>query len=142
VLPLDRIRSGEFPWPTLRNAFFEGFHRSLAAYAQAGNNLIVEHIIETPQWLQRLGEILRSFDVFLVGVHCPLEEIEQRERARGDRRLGDARRDFETIHAFVTYDLELDATEPPAANARRVIDAWRYRQTPSGFERLFKNKEI
>src|SRR5689334_22572565 len=51
VLPLARIRSGEFDWKSMREAFFEGFHLSLAAYVQAGNNLIVEHIIETRAWM-------------------------------------------------------------------------------------------
>ena len=41
VLPLERIKSGEFAWPSMRSAFFEGFHRSLPALAEAGNNLIV-----------------------------------------------------------------------------------------------------
>ena len=30
----------------MRGPFFAGFERSLAIYAGAGNNLIVEHIIE------------------------------------------------------------------------------------------------
>ena len=47
VLPMERIKSGEFVWPAMRPAFFEGFHCSLPALAAAGNNLIVEHIIET-----------------------------------------------------------------------------------------------
>src|SRR5882757_8544933 len=88
VLPMQRIRSGDFLWPALRPAFFEGFHRCLPALAGAGNNLIVEHIVETEVWMQRLVQILEQFDVFFVGVHCPLPELERRETARGDRRIG------------------------------------------------------
>ena len=40
VLPLSRFRSGEFAWSTARKAFFDGFHASLAAYADAGNDLM------------------------------------------------------------------------------------------------------
>jgi chloramphenicol 3-O phosphotransferase len=32
VLPMDRFRSGEFKWSQARDAFFEGFERSLLAY--------------------------------------------------------------------------------------------------------------
>jgi chloramphenicol 3-O phosphotransferase len=135
VLPLDRIRSGEFRWPELREAFFEGFHASLPAFAGAGNNLIVEHIVETRAWMKRLAALLAGFDVFLVGVLCPLEELERREAARGDRAAGGGRRDFETIHQHIEYDLEVDGTQGPPANALALIKAWRQRREPSAFAR-------
>lgn len=68
VLPLDRIRTGEFAGKDLRTAFFDGFHRALPAYVSAGNNLIFEHIIETREWLDLLVEGLGLFDVYFVGV--------------------------------------------------------------------------
>lgn len=46
VLPLDEIRSGRFDWSTMREAFFNGFHRSLAAFAGSGNDLIIEPAFE------------------------------------------------------------------------------------------------
>jgi len=39
----------------------------------------VDHIIEQEQWLADLVELLAPFDVFFVGVHCPLPELERRE---------------------------------------------------------------
>ena len=80
---MDRIRSGDFKWAALRNAFFEGFERSLVAYVRFGNNLIVEYIVETPEWLRRLVQLLSGYDVFFVGIHCKLKELERRELARG-----------------------------------------------------------
>lgn len=136
VLPMDRIRSGEFPWTPQREAFFEGFESALPAFLRPGNNLIVEHIVETSAWMQRLVSLLEGFDVFFVGVHCPLAELERREIARGDRRIGDARRDFYSVHNHATYDLELDSTEPPELNADRLIAAWRARTEPSAFSRM------
>jgi len=136
VLPLARIRSGEFDWKALRGAFFEGFHLSLAAYASAGNNLIVEHIVETQAWMNRLIELLGPYDVFFVGVHCDLAELERREAARGDRPKGDARRDFETIHRHAIYDFEVDTTKVLASNVDRIIAAWRARKAPVAFQRM------
>jgi chloramphenicol 3-O phosphotransferase len=136
VLPLDRYRSGEFDWLADREAFFDGFHRSIAAFAEAGANLIVEHIVETPAWMERLAGLLSAHDVFFVGVHCSLEELEARERARGDRRIGDARRDFALAHEGRLYDVEIDGAIPPEANAARLITAWRARRRPSAFERM------
>ena len=136
VLPMERFRSGEFVWADAREAFFEGFERSLVAYAEAGNDLIVEYIIEDAAWMRRVIRRLTGLDVFFVGVHCGLEELERRERARGDRRLGDARRDFHRVHAHCHYDAELDATAtPPEVNADRLLKLWRARASPSAFER-------
>ncbi|WP_430424741.1 chloramphenicol phosphotransferase CPT family protein [Phenylobacterium sp.] len=136
VLPLDRIRSGEFPWSDQRDAFFDGFRQSLKAFLAPGNNLIVEHIVETPAWMQQLTILLESADVFFVGVHCPLADLERRELARGDRPIGSAACDFHNIHRHAVYDLELDGTHSPETNAHRLIGEWAARERPSAFDRL------
>jgi chloramphenicol 3-O phosphotransferase len=127
VLPLERFNSGEFNWHENRENFFKGFHLSLRAYVEAGNNLIVEHIIETNEWKDFLIEQFRDIDIFFIGVHCPLEELERREEKRGDRPIGGARKDFEIIHAFNRYDMELDATLSPEQNIELVLTAWKAR---------------
>lgn len=136
VLPSARIKSGEFAWRAMREPFFIGFETSLLAYLRAGNSLIVEHIMESEAWLHRLVGILAGQDVFFVGVHCDLAELERRELARGDRPVGDARRDFFRIHEYCLYDFEVDGTRPVEDNAETVIAAWQARQTPSAFARL------
>lgn len=136
VLPTARIKSGEFDWRMMREAFFLGFERSLLAYVEAGNDLIVEHIMESEAWLLRLADTLAGHDVFFVGVHCALGELERRERQRGDRPIGDARRDFHRIHSYCLYDFEVDAMQDREAVADSVIAAWHGRSRPTAFERL------
>ena len=136
VLPLERVRGREFAWSEMREAFFDGFHASLGAFARAGNNLLVEHIVETRAWLSDLLRILSGIDVFFVAVHCPLAELERREAARGDRPVGTAKADFESVHAFATYDFEVDSTAPLDGNVEAVLAAWRARGRPSAFERM------
>ena len=136
ALPMARIRNGELDWAAMRPAVFDGFHRTLSAFAKAGNNLIVDHIIEQEQWLADLARLLARFDVFFVGVHCPLPELERREQQRSNRRPGEARRDFECVHRFAEYDLEIDATQPNESNVARVMTAWRARSRPTAFERI------
>lgn len=121
--PEGRVRD----WKQIRPQVFEGFNRCLPALLDAGNNLVVDYIIETPEMWGQFREFLHGQDVFLVGVHCPLEELERREQARGDRNPGDARRDAETVHTFTSYDLELDCTEPLENNVQRVVNAWENR---------------
>ena len=127
VLPGARISSGEFQWREMRSAFFDGFHRSLRAYAEAGNNLIVEHIFDTPGWIEQMATLLLPFDVFFVGLHAPLPELIRREAARGDRKIGDAAHDFETVHQGLSYDFEVASDRPPEENADALITAWRQR---------------
>lgn len=138
VLPWARIDSGEFAWSRLRGAFFDGFHRSVAAFAEAGNNLLVEHIVETEEWMLRLVRLLAGFDVFFVGIHCPLDELERRERQRGDRRPGEARADFAFVHTFGSYDFEVSSTEDADVMASRVVAAWQARATPSAFTKMLR----
>ena len=137
VLPRERMATGEFAWAAMRPAFFDGFHRSIPALAGAGNDLIVEHIVETAEWMRRLVELLAPFDVFYVGVRCPLPELERRERERGDRRVGSAREDDASTHGFGEYDLEVDAADSPAEQlAAEVVRAWCARQAPGAFARM------
>ncbi len=111
-----------------RTQFFNGFHRSIAAFASAGNDLLVEHIIEEQSWAHDLRRLLVPFDVFWIGVHAPLEEIERREQARGDRTLGEGRYHLKTHH-FCRYDLEVDSSYPLAANVTQIVKAWQTRLT-------------
>lgn len=136
VLPMARFNSGEFDWKAAREAFFDGFHQSLVAYAAAGNNLIIEHILDTEGWLDDLVRLFRPFDVFFVGVHCPLPLLIERETARGDRQAGSAEQDFHTIHVGKSYDFEVSSTDDPVENVESVIARWRVRTGPSVFARL------
>jgi chloramphenicol 3-O phosphotransferase len=133
VLPSERIARGDFAWRDIRAGFFEGFHRSIGSFADAGNNLIVEHIIDTEGWLATLAEVLAPHDVLFVGLHLPLDELNRREAARGDRPLGMAATDFQSIHTRKRYDLELDTKVDAAQNATRVLDAWRAPRGRSAF---------
>lgn len=86
--------------------------------------------------MRRLVRLLAKLDVFFVGVHCPLPELERREKERGDRRIGEARTDFETIHEFAEYDFEVSGTAPSDVNVSSVIARWKSRRSPSSFEKI------
>lgn len=115
----------EVRW-TYRNAFFHGFHRSIAAFAEAGLDLLVEHIIEEQSWADELHALLQPFDVFWVGVHAPVSELERRERLRGDRTLGEALYHLKT-HNFCTYQIEVDTTAPVDENVSVILLNWKSR---------------
>lgn len=139
AIPIERFRNGDFDWSITRPSVFDGFHRCLAALAEAGNNLIVDHIIEN--WMQDLVQLLARFDVYFVGVHCPLKILEQREIERGDRRIGEAKMDFETVHKLSEYDLEIDSTLSNIENVNTLINAWQKRLKPCVFDKVKKRDQ-
>jgi chloramphenicol 3-O phosphotransferase len=117
-------------------AFFRmipGFHRAIPALASCGLVLIVDHVLQEPAWLQECVEALAGYRVFFVGVHCPLEELERREQARGDRILGLAKYQFARVHQHTRYDIEVDTSRASAeACAQQIKIAWQTTATPRG----------
>jgi chloramphenicol 3-O phosphotransferase len=76
-------------------------------------------------------------DVVLVGVRCPLPELERRERDRGDRPAGLAAHQVERVHAHGIYDLEFDTSvTAPRDCAALVRDFLPGRPAPTAFARL------
>lgn len=139
VLPKRRDPEGPFAWASMRPRLFDAYYHCLTAFLRSGNNLVVDTIVETQEQLDMLVHLLSPFDVFYVGVHCPLPELERRERQRGDRRIGDARRDCETVHTFSAYDLEIDSSQPADENAKIILAAWKERNGQGIFQALAGN---
>ncbi len=109
-----------------RQAFFDGFHRSIPAFASVGIDLLVEHIVEEQSWADDLRILLAPFDVFWVGVHAPIAEIIRREHARGNRQMGEGSYHLKT-HSFCKYDIEIDTMEPLDQNVASIVAAWQNR---------------
>jgi chloramphenicol 3-O phosphotransferase len=91
-------------------AVVSGLHRSVASLAQSGNNILVDHVLQENGWLNECVENWKGLDILFVGVKCPLEIAEQREKERGDRNIGTARYQFERVHAHGLYDIEVDTS--------------------------------
>lgn len=105
--------------PVARRAM-EGMRHAIVALAEQGNNLIVDEVLLGDEKAE-YARLLAPFTVNMVGVHCPLQVLEERERQRGDRLVGLARWQYDRAHAGVTYDVSVDtSTATPEACARKV----------------------
>ncbi|MEM7320777.1 MAG: AAA family ATPase [Pseudomonadota bacterium] len=133
AIPMTRFRAGEFDWARYRSDLFSGFHNALAGFADAGNNMIVEHILDTPGWHASLQNLLKDHSVLFVGMLCDRDVLLDREHQRGDRPIGSALQDASSVHRGMMYDLELDGTQDPESNARRIIQALAGPYKRSGF---------
>jgi chloramphenicol 3-O phosphotransferase len=91
-------------------ALLAAHRRAAIALAQDGVCLILDEVLATPDMRDLWLETLKDREVWFVGVHCPLDELERRELARGDRRIGQARGQFGKVHEGMTYDIEIDTS--------------------------------
>jgi chloramphenicol 3-O phosphotransferase len=118
--PVIAIRTG----PVLQRAM-RGMRHAIAAMAAQGNNLIVDEVMIQPSVVQEYRDLLRPFDLHLIGLFAPLDVLEARERARGDREAGLARGQYGRVHRDIVYDLEIDmAAATPAECARLIRDTF------------------
>ena len=99
-------------------------HRAAAAIAKCDVNLILDEVVLNVDLLESWRTELKDVDVYWIGVHCDLEELERREIARGDRVIGQARGQFEIVHRHMEYDFEVDSTSATSkACAAQIIEA-------------------
>ena len=92
---------------------------SVRTLVDGGNPVIFDHVLHDEAMHRSCRTAFAGLDVFSVGVTCPIEILEAREKARGDRVIGRARGLAEVVHSFMSYDVTVDtgATSPEACVA-------------------------
>ncbi|MFF3611865.1 chloramphenicol phosphotransferase CPT [Streptomyces sp. NPDC002580] len=105
---------------TLEAAWIEG----IAAMARAGARVVVDEVfLGGADSQRRWQQALRGVEVLWVGVRCDSAVAAGREVARGDRAIGMAASQAESVHRGVVYDLEVDTTRTEAMECARAIAA-------------------
>jgi len=118
---------------------WRAFHRAVRVSVEQGLGVVVDDAILTRELLDDWLAALDGVDVFFVGVHCTVEELELRTLARRDRMhvVGGAAKGIKRVHAHAVYDLEIDSTATPnSVLAAQIIAAAETRSGPSAFERM------
>jgi chloramphenicol 3-O phosphotransferase len=121
---IDRLVAGVGN-PRLRvqelNIAYYACVRELAAL---GRDLVIDNAITSRAQAERLVAAVDGHDVLLVAVSAPAEVLAERERARGDRTVGLASRQMETIDHWLEYDVRIDTSVvSPSAAAARILTA-------------------
>lgn len=117
--PIQVIHSGSFAKRITRS--LKDITRLLASQ---GYNLIIDDVAIGGEEILEWKETLNEYRVLYVGVVTPLEILEKREKARGDRMLGSARGQYYLVHENAEYDLEVDTfSETLENNVKRIKKA-------------------
>ena len=95
----------------------------VAAMVETGNSVILDYVYQYQKMYDDCQQYFKNYDVLHVGVHCPLEILEQRERERGDRALGLARGLVDVVHSYGDYDVNVDTSQVSVDEAVNVIRA-------------------
>ena len=120
----------------------EGMRRAVACMAQQGNNVIIDDIILVDEFLQDYLTALDSFKVIFVGVRCPIEVINERERQRPGRFPGTAVGHFHSAHAHGIYDIEVDTSiMSPDSCAQTIARFITEGKEPQAFTQLRRNRQ-
>lgn len=105
------------------HTLFSGMHHAIAALSRTGNNVLADHVLVEPAWVDECIELFADLPAYLIGLQCPLDVLEAREKARRNRTLGQARAQFGVIHKYCNYDLEVDTSiDNPETCAEKIIE--------------------
>ena len=114
------IAAGSNNFPNMKLALA----KSVRALAETGHNVIVDIVFCGQKTYIELTKELDGLNFKIVKVACPLGELEKREIARGDRKVGLAKFQYEIVHDGVIYDLNLNTlVNSPEQCAQKIIDS-------------------
>ncbi len=101
-----------------------GMRGAVASMAECGNNIVVDDVFFADEDSE-YRRLLERYDYRLVGLFAPLEVVQTRERMRGDRDIGLAKGQFESVHKDRVYDLEVDTSKKsPDQIAKEICEAF------------------
>ena len=115
-----KIPAGSSNFPNMKLALA----KSVKALAETGHNVIVDIVFCGQKTYFELTSELKQLTLNIIKVECPLVELEKRELARGDRNIGLAKSQYESIHNDVLYDFVINTkTNSPQQCAQKIIES-------------------
>ena len=113
------------------------------ALSDIGMNLIMDSLflkdekIGLKEWI----ELLRDYPVLFVHVICPLEELRRREKARGDRDIGQGESQLAKLDPQNTYDITVDTHNSTTEEcADKIIEMLNFPEKCTAFKTLWEQR--
>ena len=88
-----KIQKGEYA-QQLNTAY----RKMLQSLLQSGIRLIIDEVIDGHSEMQIWRRLLQPFNCFYVATDCNLAQLQRREIARGNRKLGSSSEQFYRVH--------------------------------------------
>lgn len=139
VVPVDKdgARVTEVRFGDVGQRMLRGMHRAVAAFARAGNDVVVDDLFLAPGTLDDYLEALVDLEVLFVGVRASIDVVNAREDERPGRFPGTATSHFDSVHAHGIYDLEVDTgLESPRTCAEHISQRLDAQEPFSAFRHL------
>ena len=96
-------------------------NRFLQSFRSSEFPVIVDIVFDFDDLRTGILSSLEGIPLFLVGLRCCIEELERREKNRGNRKLGLAKWQNDIVHSNIDYDLEIDTEQMLASAAASAI---------------------
>ena len=104
------------------NKIAYGMNSAIAAYAKAGNNVIVDYIAYRKEWVDDLNSKLQHITHYWIKVDISLETLEQREKSRATSPVGHSRSHYDTVHWNITYNYVVNSEKNSAAQIAMQLE--------------------
>ncbi len=101
--------------------FARAVHQYWAASAAEGINRVIDHVLLNSAMAADLMTRLAPHRPLYVGVRCSADVIDERERQRGDRVIGQGRGIGSHVHNYVPYALEVDTSVLTTEDAAHFV---------------------
>ena len=87
-----------------------------------GHNVIIDEICLEQKKAYNWQALLNNFDTYYIGITADLKELEEREKARGNRMIGSARSQIELVHTVgFKYNLIIDSSKKTVTESAKMI---------------------
>lgn len=90
--------------------------------ATRGFNLIIDDVSFGKDQVDRWRKLLADYQVVWVGLTAPEQILLERERLRGDRKIGSTRAQRNVVHEDVVYDLMINTDQSSLAQQIEMIN--------------------
>lgn len=116
--PIYRVRKGAYG-----SQVNEAYRTTVKHLVESGLKVIVDEVADGNQEIEIWRNLLEEHHCFYVGIKCSEAVLEQRELARGDRKVGSALEQVQRVHRGVNYDLVIDTTSASPQECALMITA-------------------
>ena len=113
-----------------------GMYEAMGAMVRQEFTIIVDDVIFSKENLNRAVRSFKQFKTYFIGVKCPLEVLEKREKERSDRAINMARHQYKVVHTFSPYDFEVDTSVLTPQECAQKIKSFMDTHEPEIFRSL------